>query len=882
MNAGRPVTTSLAATAARASLAPYGLLRTAGLPGAVLDGLSCSRAGQLARDLDQVEAELAGANERLCEELHGLIHGLADDRRRHQLLALKRAVFKSRPCGDLIQALASSPEGLARARDLMVHSRRIERRADLLRRGEAALDEDWRSMTQALAAVWRDAGFRTGVLFAQSHLYGELDQAFGGAGGGETAPSPQSQLTILAYALRMATKTSPFSSFSPVGVLAPGGGDEAGEPPRLCNAVALDVGIFEPLDRLLRAWPAVAEQLPLFPARLARIADGAAIALSPVARTATSGPTERLASVALTDSVELLLTLVADQPGHYGRADLGAWLADRTGVDAARWTEMIETLEAAGLVESTLGYGLGEADALARLIAATPWPEAGPADQARGALQAARDAVAAMAQGAPETQARALVDLRRELAAAVTALGGEAASLPAASRLVRHACHLRTDWRPPEALLARIGSTLGEVAGLIPLMIADGGARRMLDDTIRDRFAGLDGGVDILTAFEAFRAAETGLDPEAPEPAAMILRRDFLTALRRAASAPGAGPVELPQGFLRSWSDAASALARPDQRASAAFMGLLIDDPVHGAGFVLEQAAPGQGALMAAHADPEVHGAFAQALAAQLASLDADAEVVDLIGVFGFTGQTRPNLTARRLVHPAEPARRDDPGAIDWADLVVAWDAGRGAAVLRSRRDGRRILPVHTGSVSPIYFTPFYNFIALFGPPFALSFDITQEIGIEAPPLAAGEVRHYRRLTRGDVVLLRETWSLAASLVPPADSRQSPFEAFIALRDWARGLGLPRRVFVRPMSKRDYLTKDRPAGRFSRMRKPFYVDWDDAACHRLFRRFTRDADTALSIAEALPAPHQWPVGPFGDRRPLELVLEAWEPEQGHV
>jgi hypothetical protein len=122
-------------------------------------------------------------------------------------------------------------------------------------------------------------------------------------------------------------------------------------------------------------------------------------------------------------------------------------------------------------------------------------------------------------------------------------------------------------------------------------------------------------------------------------------------------------------------------------------------------------------------------------------------------------------------------------------------------------------------------------------------------------------VAHSERVTVGRAVLRRETWN------PPVDTMKWAFSSggtsSEGARAWARGLGMPRRVFVlAPVEA-----------------KPFYVDFDSPSLTRVLRRMARRSaeaygpEVTLRFTEMLPTPDQtWLLDAAGNRYASELRL----------
>ena len=113
------------------------------------------------------------------------------------------------------------------------------------------------------------------------------------------------------------------------------------------------------------------------------------------------------------------------------------------------------------------------------------------------------------------------------------------------------------------------------------------------------------------------------------------------------------------------------------------------------------------------------------------------------------------------------------------------------------------------------------------------------------------------RITTGRTVLRRETWTIPAADMTWAHAKDG---VHAAARDWARSLGMPRRVFA--------LADGEP--------KPVYVDFDSRALVTILARFARAGPAGtVRVSEMLPGPDQtWLLDADGRRYTSELRLTA--------
>lgn len=178
-------------------------------------------------------------------------------------------------------------------------------------------------------------------------------------------------------------------------------------------------------------------------------------------------------------------------------------------------------------------------------------------------------------------------------------------------------------------------------------------------------------------------------------------------------------------------------------------------------------------------------------------------------------------------------------GALPVGSLVVERDSG-GAIVARD---------LDRGTV--------FDMVELLSE--ALGFKVVSRFQPMAP------LAHTPRVSVDRLVVSRETWRFHAAELPFADV-EDELEQFTAVRDWARGHGMPRFVFVKAAHET----------------KPFYVDFESPLFTRAFARVVRAAGpqqpgtaTSFTVSEMLPTAEQtWLTDHQGHRFTSEFRIVA--------
>ena len=240
-------------------------------------------------------------------------------------------------------------------------------------------------------------------------------------------------------------------------------------------------------------------------------------------------------------------------------------------------------------------------------------------------------------------------------------------------------------------------------------------------------------------------------------------------------------------------------------------------------------------------------------------------EWVDVHCTAGHGTNVHPRLTPRvfdLLELPSGVARERR------LKLTDVWVRFRGADRLPELVDGqgRRILPIHLGSVGSAYMPSVVKVLLLFGPPAFVQMlpglddsPEGEERSAESHPL--GAVIMSRRCLSGGVVYRRQSWTLNTEPWPALLGSLTGARAFEVLNHGRRSVGVPRQVFYRLPPLAGLRTK------------PQYLDFSSPRLVEAFQRAVLGRRGKTVLYEALPEPGQlMSVG--SERRAVELQIES--------
>ncbi len=830
----------------------FTLRRTGGLPAGAVDGLVVENAHRAAAAIVAAEdqmAELAGS---VADALHALVPELEDDADlRRTALRLKRDVHNGRPTKQPPEAVDTVAERL----DDTAAGRltRWVTTADAVRDGRAALpdllDDELARVRAHATETLRDDDVARGIALGSPTFLDGLRRKGVGA-----SPAGRSARTAVGYLTRIAVKTSPFSSFTTVGLAgfgSDGGVDRVATP---TSALATD-------DR--GSSPAVVRRAA--PARA--LATLVLLALPGHGETAGAVAYEPTAGSFDLDGAPTLIE------GDHEVVDGFAWRGE-SFVDARELEDDLALVDGLGRVDhATLLQRLGgrfPEEALRRLVGlgvvrpVAPWPAA-DGDPLRHLSAALRSHGTPLADEVADDLDR----IRRHAAGVADQEGpGRAAALHGTRSGARDALG-RLDvaappWLDDAAVVYEDVRTAGDAPELPAALREDlrtiGAALR--PDVVRTRVLqhltdhfvarhGAGGTCDDVLAF----LVSAGRGEQA---------RASLGAALRADAAPDPADAH---------GDLGASTAPP--AVNVAFQ-VVADDP--GAVqrgehlVVLNHHGPGTGAALARFRPLLGDEGLDHGLRGWIDALfpDAAPHVLDHGADWTDLQSTGLGLLPT-LRWPGElPTTEGRTDGLDLADLRLHHDAATGLLGFRDRT-GRAIAPVYLGSVPQHLLTGPVRLLLIIADPWGC----VSELGkVDRPwrgiePVVAPVVHDPRR-TSGRVVLRRANWRIAADHWPRPETGEFDDELLIRLERFRREHGLPLEGFV---------TFERPQGagvRRASHRKPRWIRFDSPhAVHQVAAGFDDDV-LAARLVEALPGRGQhWTPGDAPARADEHVALLRW-------
>ena len=412
--------------------------------------------------------------------------------------------------------------------------------------------------------------------------------------------------------------------------------------------------------------------------------------------------------------------------------------------------------------------------------------------------------------------------------------------------------------RPSAAILAE----LGRVQRIAPLLGPELPFQLAAAATFRERFGDAD--VPLLTAFRWFvqsgREAADRLVAESVEPVlaeVLALRGELVGGLAKLAGETES--VECDGAWLTELAD-----ALPVEVADWTNVAW----PAQWAGdrLVLNGISVGYGRFPARIAGT-LDAADLDRLRADIAAtVPPEVVPVDIAARFGATANEHPLLLPGALAYPGSALECDPAGRVDLSTITVRVHDGRLVAT-STAFPGRTLLPVPHNATLPSIAPTLFRWLSRLGPSQGSTLALWDLVDAVADHEG---IRHYPRLTLGDVVLCRRTWKVPGAELPTGHD-------VLSWARWSRRTGVPRRSFLRGTTlpepwdvvrglASDHRVQDARSRSGGAVRKPAYVD----LAQPLGR--PEPADT-LTFTEALPDP----LALGADEHVVEYVFETCQP-----
>lgn len=261
--------------------------------------------------------------------------------------------------------------------------------------------------------------------------------------------------------------------------------------------------------------------------------------------------------------------------------------------------------------------------------------------------------------------------------------------------------------------------------------------------------------------------------------------------------------------------------------------------------------------------------------------------MAELAGVYGFNANVHDPLSELELFFADLPLTRqegeEEVQRIEWEEVAFVYDKQTERVMLHHPSVGK-FQGVFFGTLIPLMIPTLVRMmINLFSNSLLPNNLYMFEEHRLTPDERSQRIRVYPRIQFGRVVVSRKKWMVPRSELPLRGIKEEDFEWFARVQEWRERIGLPQRVFVKlsAMGEQEdpYGVEEAQVGEqreadvdFTQF-KPQYIDFANPMLVRLFAKLILDSHQGLKIDELLPDLEE--VEPLGYEHPYvsETTIE---------
>ncbi len=227
-------------------------------------------------------------------------------------------------------------------------------------------------------------------------------------------------------------------------------------------------------------------------------------------------------------------------------------------------------------------------------------------------------------------------------------------------------------------------------------------------------------------------------------------------------------------------------------------------------------------------------------------------------------------LTDYEIVCPGESTSTSEERKISLDELYVEHDEAADRLVLRSKATGREVVPLYLGYLVPVALPAVPRTLLLFSPSSTVLFEPWSGV----PAESSGPVTVRPQVRYRNVIVSRKSWTAGAGALPGRRSDTPDSVRFLDWQRWRREHGVPSAVFVTAQ----HLSGDQEkAGDYgmSRLAKPQYIDFNSRLSLLILDSLLQDDETTVVFREMVPAEDGLSVTSTGGRHVAEMAVETY-------
>lgn len=212
------------------TILPYIFTRFAALPVQTLHTLTIPEIGDQLHQWQMTAGHQRDINKKLCDELYTLIEQSSDDQERKLLLNLKRSVYNGRQNTAILAQKIPSATFNTFKNSWDEWQNAVTKYKEYEQYWEKNFNDYLGSHRLNIQKLTVQYPFRNGVLLSSKDLYDQLDSFINSEVNSLNKDTERIEFSVLRYLTRMVYKTSPFSTFTYLGITKMTGDEELNHP----------------------------------------------------------------------------------------------------------------------------------------------------------------------------------------------------------------------------------------------------------------------------------------------------------------------------------------------------------------------------------------------------------------------------------------------------------------------------------------------------------------------------------------------------------------------------------------------------------------------------------------------------------------------------
>lgn len=250
-------------------------------------------------------------------------------------------------------------------------------------------------------------------------------------------------------------------------------------------------------------------------------------------------------------------------------------------------------------------------------------------------------------------------------------------------------------------------------------------------------------------------------------------------------------------------------------------------------------------------------------------------QFAELGGVFGFNGNLHNAIAPYEIVYPGIQTNRSPEECIYLRDLTLFHSDFDDRLYFRSKKTGEIIHPLYLGTLTWFLLPPLYRLLFLMVPSSYFTLPLSRQYYQSLAQEQREKIVHIPRIRLGNLILSRQQWWIPKSEQPILKPNWEDATNLLELKKWRESHNIPKEVFIR-LSPGIYYTETntkREDWFKDALRKPQYIHFENVWLCNLFIKYNKLASQAYMLEEMFPNADQLFVISERGKYVSEFVLE---------